>query len=108
MQICAGVPFNILLEVLIVLHWSHRLLGNKHHKVVSQNRLLLMRVLVHLMKHESHVLDITSACITGGEEGQRDATWKEEMVREAIWGAETEEGISCCLNTAAHLLAVCS
>lgn len=108
MQICAGVPFNISLEVLIVLHWSRRLLGNKHHKVVSQKCLLLMRVLVHLTKHESHISDIISVCITGGEEGQRDAVWKNEVVREAIWTAETEEGISCCLNTAAKLLAVCS
>lgn len=30
------VPLNKLLEVLIVLHWSYRHLGNKHHKVVSQ------------------------------------------------------------------------
>lgn len=71
MQICAGVPFNMSLEVLIVLHWSRRLLGNKRHKVVSQNCLLLMRVLVHLMTPESHILDIISACISGGEEGQR-------------------------------------
>lgn len=67
-----------------------------------------MRVLVHLMNHESYILDIISACITGGEKGQRDAMWKKEMVRQAIWRAETEEGISCCLNTAANLLAVCS
>lgn len=57
------------------------------------------------MKHESHILDFISACVTGGEEGQRDAV---EVVREAIWSAATEEGISCCLNTAANLLAVCS
>lgn len=104
----AGVPFNISLEVLIVLHWSHRLLGNKQHKVVAQNCLLFMSVLVLLMKQESRISDIISACITAGEGGQRDAMWKREVVREAIWRAETGEGISCCLNTAAHLLVVCS
>lgn len=30
------VPLNKLLEVLIVLHWSHWHLGNKQHNVVSQ------------------------------------------------------------------------
>lgn len=62
MQICAGVPFNIWLQVLIVLRWPRPLPGNKQRDAVSQNFPLLTGVLVRWMKRESHILDTLSAC----------------------------------------------